>query len=562
MVSRMKHITFALLMLLLMPAVTVNAQQSLLYYILDGSGSMWGRVNGKLKIQIAKDVMTTLINETPTDIHCGIMVYGHRKKGDCKDIEIIVPIGPLNKEAAIGKIRSITPKGKTPISSSISMAFENIRATEYASTIVLVSDGIETCGSDPCLVTRSLKESGINFIMHAVGFGVKSDAAKQLSCIAEAGGGKYFSTTNAADLLTALNRIKESVVEKKEIEPPPATEAPPPEPEPIKQQVSKSSTSIRIKASGPGRVSIKADPWLKAPYYWKLIDPETGEEKARFRGLEEQLVPPGEYQVVWRQSEHGSRELILGEVISVESRKTTGLILKTGIRIVTPAWVKQPRFWGLQDLSTKKTIVSFKPTTTQLVPSGEYNLVWRQSEHGSDTLTLAKINIEPDKVTDVALATALNLVPADWVPPRLRYWEIQDTKSATTVARFRDGFQPNLVPAGTYRVVYRKGEHNSTDSYLGDITIKEGKMNEFPLNTGVKLIPQPGMKPPYQIVFIELDQSGKETRKVFLSGSFDPMPLKPGRYKITYRQTQHTSGTITLVESFDLPAGNLVEVEL
>jgi len=556
MMSRLKAISIAIAFLMMIPGSAVCAEKSLIFYILDGSGSMWGRVEGKLKIQATKEVMTTLLNETPDDVQCGIMVYGHRKKGDCSDIEMIIPIGTLNKESAIAKINRITPKGKTPISDSIAMAVDKIKGSEYSSTIVLVSDGIETCGKDPCALTKSLKESGINFVMHVVGLGVKSGAVKQLACIAEAGGGEYFSTSNATDLMDALNQIKKSVVEKKEIKVEPT-----PEPAPIEQKISKKSTSIRITAKGPGTISLKHDAWLKPPRYWKLIDPETGEEKARFSGLDDQLVPPGEYQILWRQSQHDHGEVILGEVISVESRKTTDVILKTGIRPVLPTWVNPPRFWGLWDLTSKKVIAHFKPIETQIVPSGRYDLIWRQSEHGAGTLTLAEVIIEPDKVTEVALTTALNPVPADWLPKRLRFWELQDRQTGKPVAGFRMGFDPQLVPSGTYRFIYRKDEHGSSNSDLGDVTIQEGKMNEFPINTGVKLIPQPGMKFPYRIKFIELNDKGEEIRTVFLRGSFDPMPLKPGMYKITYQQKDHGS-TLTIVDSFELPAGALVEVEL
>lgn len=562
MALRRRSLCMALALLILIPVSAVCADKPLIFYILDGSGSMWGRVDGKIKILAAKEVMATLLEETPQDIQCGIMVYGHRKKGDCADIEVIIPTGTLNKEAAIAKINGITPKGKTPISDSITMAVEAIKGTESASTIVLVSDGIETCGKDPCAAVKALKETGINFVMHVVGFDVKSEAAKQLACIADAGGGKYFSTSNATDLLAALNRIKESVVEKKALEAAPVIVEPTPKPEPIKQTVSKKSVSIRIKAVGPGKVSLKHDAWLRPPYYWKLIDPETGEEKARYRGLEDQLVPPGEYQIVWRQSEHGAGEVVLGEVISVEPRKTTDIFLKTGIRLFLPEWVKKPRFWGLQDPATKKMVGQFNPLETQLVPSGEYDLIWRQSEHGSRTLALKRVNLTPDRVTDVQVTTALNPVPADWLPKNLRFWELRHMETSKPVAGFSMGFEPQLVPSGTYGFIYRKDEHGSSNAYLGDVTVEEGKMNEFSINTGVKLIPQPGMEPPYRIEFIELDDKGEKMGTVFLSGSFDPMPLKPGRYRINYRQKQHESSTITLVESFDLPAGTLVEIEL
>jgi Ca-activated chloride channel family protein len=558
MAFRFKTICLALAILLFIPVATPAAEKSLIFYILDGSGSMWGRVDGKFKIQVAKEVMTTLLKETPDGIDCGIMVYGHRKKGDCADIEMIVPVGALQKETAIKKINRINPKGKTPISASISMAVDKVKGSEAASTIVLVSDGIETCGKDPCEVVKKLKGSGINFVIHVVGFNVKADAAKQLACIADAGGGNYFSTTNATDLLAAMNQIKESVVEKKEIAPPPPT----PEPEVITQKVSKKTTSIRIKAKGPGTVKLIYDSWLKPPRYWKLVDPETGEEKGRFQGLGDQLVPPGEYQIVWRQSEHGHSEVILGEVISVESRKTTEVILKTGIRPVTPSWVKPPRFWGLMDPATRKVIANFNRLAPQLVPSGKYDLIWRQDEHGSNTLSLEKVNIQPDKLNDVALSTALNPVPADWVPKKLRYWELRDIKTGKPAAHFRLGLLPQLVPSGTYRFIYKKNEHESSDSDLGEVTIEKGKMNDFPIHTGVKLVPQPGIKPPYKIEFIELNDKGEGIRTVFIQRSFDPMPLKPGTYKINYRQEEHGSSTLTLVDTFELPEGALVEVEM
>ena len=252
----------------------------------------------------------------------------------------------------------------------------------------------------------------------------------------------------------------------------------------------------------------------------------------------------------------------MGGIITVESGKTSDLILKTGIRPITPNWLKKPRYWGLQDPSTKKIAARFASLETSLVPSGEYDLIWRQYEHGSNTLVLEKIKIEPDKVTKAQLTTALNPVPADWLPKKLRFWELQDVETAKPAAHFRTGFGPQLVPPGTYRFIYRKSEHSSSNAYLGNITVEKGKMNEFSLNTGVKLIPQAGMKPPYRIEFIELNDRGEPIQTVFLRGSFDPIPLKPGTYKITYRQTEHGSTTLTLVESFDLPAGALVEIEL
>ncbi len=120
------------------------AQQSLMYFILDGSGSMWGRIDGKMKIQIAKEVMTELILGMPDHFPAALMSYGLRKKADCSDIQELIPIGALDKTNTIHIIKNITPKGKTPISDSLIQAATEVKNSPYKTSIVLISDGIET----------------------------------------------------------------------------------------------------------------------------------------------------------------------------------------------------------------------------------------------------------------------------------------------------------------------------------------------------------------------------------------------------------------------------------
>ena len=74
------------------------------------------------------------------------------------------------------------------------------------------------------------------------------------------------------------------------------------------------------------------------PYRWMLFDPETGKEKARFSSIATQVVAPGEYQLAWDQSEHGTSTVILGEVVRAESGKVTEVPLLTSIRLRVPEW--------------------------------------------------------------------------------------------------------------------------------------------------------------------------------------------------------------------------------
>jgi len=165
---------------------------------------MWGQIEGQNKIAIAKKVLNKLVDNLPDNTEVGLIAYGHREKGDCKDIETIVEPGPLDKALVKQKIDDLNPKGKTPITDSVLMAFDLVKASENATTVVLVSDGIETCGGDPCKAVQDAKDAGINFIMHVVGFDVGDVDVSELECAAQAGGGLYLSAQNAGELSEAL----------------------------------------------------------------------------------------------------------------------------------------------------------------------------------------------------------------------------------------------------------------------------------------------------------------------------------------------------------------------
>lgn len=180
-------------------------------FILDGSGSMWGQIDGTAKITIAKEVLTGLIKELPVGVKVGLVAYGHRTKGDCNDVEELVPLGPLDTRELIGKINAINPKGMTPITLAVKTTVEKLRTAEEETTVLLVSDGEETCKGDPCGLVHELKDSGIKFVMHVIGFDVGEKEKAQLECIAKAGSGRYFSAANAGEFLEASRKITESV---------------------------------------------------------------------------------------------------------------------------------------------------------------------------------------------------------------------------------------------------------------------------------------------------------------------------------------------------------------
>lgn len=202
--KRSGFLVVSLLMVVVCGAWTATAQQapeaSSIVLILDGSGSMWGQVEGTPKITIAKEAMASIIESMPDTARVGLILYGHRRKGDCDDVEKAIALGVVDKPALLAAIQDINPKGKTPITRSLRAAVDILRTEEGTATVVLVSDGEETCDPDPCAATRELKRSGVDFVAHVIGFDVNEEQKAQLECIADAGGGRYFTAANAEDL--------------------------------------------------------------------------------------------------------------------------------------------------------------------------------------------------------------------------------------------------------------------------------------------------------------------------------------------------------------------------
>jgi Ca-activated chloride channel family protein len=133
---------------------------------------------------------------------------------------LLAPVGGSDRATLLQLIREINPKGKTPITRSFQLAADLLREAEDETTVVLVSDGKETCDADPCALVRELRRSGVRVRVHVVGFDVNTEEREQLTCIAEAGGGRYFSAVNAQQLQEALTEVRRDVVEKVELPPP------------------------------------------------------------------------------------------------------------------------------------------------------------------------------------------------------------------------------------------------------------------------------------------------------------------------------------------------------
>ncbi len=197
------------------PAFAQDEVTTHIELILDASGSMWAKLGSSTRIEVAKDALGKIIDDLSErkGIAVGLRVYGHRTN-DCKDSKLEIPIGPLDGKKMKDFIGKIKPKGKTPIAYSLQEAAKDFQKDFTGSkVIILVTDGLESCGGDPCAAAKALAEKGIVSKIHVVGFGMDKKSVSQLECIVKPSGGLLLEANSAAELAKAFDTIVKTALD-------------------------------------------------------------------------------------------------------------------------------------------------------------------------------------------------------------------------------------------------------------------------------------------------------------------------------------------------------------
>jgi Mg-chelatase subunit ChlD len=188
------------------PAISLNDRA--VEIVVDASQSMWGQINGQSKMEIAKTTLEDLTYWLPDDLELALRAYGHTTLSDrknCTDSSLLVPFGENNREYVRQAIAGLRPTGQTPIAFALNQAANDFGSLQSDRTLVLVSDGIESCNGDPVTAAYALRQQGI--VVHLIGFGLGSSAdqdAASLQAIANASGGRYVTAGSAEELKAAL----------------------------------------------------------------------------------------------------------------------------------------------------------------------------------------------------------------------------------------------------------------------------------------------------------------------------------------------------------------------
>lgn len=176
--------------------------------VVDASRSMWGRMGGEPKMVVAKDILEEVSYWFPEDLNLALRAYGSTSPSDdndCSDSALLVPFSGQNRDPIRRSIANLRPLGQTPIAYALDQAARDFGSIEDDRAVVLVTDGIESCGGDPVRAALDLRAQGIT--VHVIGFGLGNAADEDtasLRAVADASGGRYVTAGSAEGLKDAL----------------------------------------------------------------------------------------------------------------------------------------------------------------------------------------------------------------------------------------------------------------------------------------------------------------------------------------------------------------------
>ena len=161
----------------------------------------------------AKQATTEFVSEAPKDAQLGLVTYGTgtgssdaEKEAGCRDITVLARPGEKPSDALKNEVNGLQPRGYTPIGNSLLKANE-LLPKDGKRSIVLVSDGIDTCAPPPvCDVAKQLKEQGTDLVVHTIGFMVDDAARAELTCVANVTGGTYADASSKESLKATLTK--------------------------------------------------------------------------------------------------------------------------------------------------------------------------------------------------------------------------------------------------------------------------------------------------------------------------------------------------------------------
>lgn len=185
--------------------------------VFDGSGSMAAISHNGLKsprIDEARAAIRESIPQISPFRKLGLVIFGPGPAESCSNIDLRFKPQSNAGPQIIADVDALLPIGQTPLTASVEEAVDALDLSKAPGVVVLLTDGRESCGRDPCDFAAQIAADN-NVTVHVIGFKVRAQhfqwngqGAKNREtsarCLADKTGGKYVSTESTEELIAAL----------------------------------------------------------------------------------------------------------------------------------------------------------------------------------------------------------------------------------------------------------------------------------------------------------------------------------------------------------------------
>ena len=202
--------------------------------VMDYSGSMY------YWIETAKSAMRSIISQVPQGVNLGFRIFGNDSgknpynpivsavsavkkdnkgkykvttttnsylgdtRSSCSATSSLVSVSPLDYLYIVKKMNQTKVGGMTPLTlalhQSVQYDFSGMD-TINKKKIVLITDGGENCGGDPCAFAKDLMSRRQDIVIDVV---LVSSSSKSLQCLASITGGKIYNPADGGEFVKSI----------------------------------------------------------------------------------------------------------------------------------------------------------------------------------------------------------------------------------------------------------------------------------------------------------------------------------------------------------------------
>lgn len=186
--------------------------------LLDASGSQAAPMAGTAKFDIQKNSLMDVVlqlkkSEFPRNV--GIRVFGSQKpidQHDCTDTVQAYPVSTPDADIIQKALAPLAARGESPIAAALEAASKDFPPANVDQIIVLIVDGVDTCGVDPCQTAKAIHAANPKTTINVIGFDLSQEDETKVKCIAENSEGKYYLARNENELRKSLDEAISSTV--------------------------------------------------------------------------------------------------------------------------------------------------------------------------------------------------------------------------------------------------------------------------------------------------------------------------------------------------------------